>query len=161
VSGADVIIVLGAPLGKDGSPSRAMRRRVLTAIELFHNNRFKGIIFSGGDLGGQLSEAEAMAEFAVEAGLERSSLSLESKARNTWENLALSQEIMAQKGWESVVVVSDDWHLPRARFCAEKLSVTATFHPVPAMLLPSSALTRFAARLREAVAMIKYRVVYR
>ena len=102
-----------------------------------------------------------MATIAFQEGIPENVLHQEPEARNTFENLSFSQTMMTTRGWRTATVISDDWHLPRARFCARKLGLEARFQAVIQSLLPSPPLIRLAARLREVAARAKYRALYR
>src|SRR5262249_50391531 len=117
VQKADVIIVLGAGVQRDNTPGTAMRRRVSHAAELWKAGYAPRIICSGGKPGYQTrAESDACAELLIrDAGIPESAVIQEDQSRSTEENALYSHHIMQANGWQTAIVVSDDFHLFRAR----------------------------------------------
>lgn len=67
---------------------------------------------SGGAVANSHVEAEVMAGLALDLGVPESALVLERDSRSTFENAALSRPLVVGS---RVVIVSDGWHLRRAR----------------------------------------------
>ncbi|HBE22835.1 MAG TPA: hypothetical protein DDW21_05230 [Verrucomicrobiales bacterium] len=77
--------------------------RVATrAAELFHQGMGKWILFSGAR--GRMTqdwpgtEAETMAQVAIDAGVPKSAILIENRATNTGENIRFSRELLAERG---------------------------------------------------------------
>jgi uncharacterized SAM-binding protein YcdF (DUF218 family) len=64
---------------------------------------------------GGKGEAEAMKAVALDAGAAESAIRLETSSRNTFENARETARIARQHGWTRVALVTDRWHMPRAR----------------------------------------------
>jgi uncharacterized SAM-binding protein YcdF (DUF218 family) len=112
---ADAIVVLGARLRPDGSPTTSLTRRTALGIELYHAKAAPMLLFTGG--GERLRpEAEAMAEAALAAGVPPAALLVERQSANTIENAFFSSALLQARGLHSVLLVSDRYHLPRARW---------------------------------------------
>jgi uncharacterized SAM-binding protein YcdF (DUF218 family) len=122
---ADVIIVLGARMRPDGGLSPALRRRATLGIALFREGRAGALLLTGGLSGGAVTEAQAMATLALEAGVPASAIITEPTARNSFENALRSAEIMRARGWLRALVVTDRHHLPRALLAFRGLGVRA------------------------------------
>lgn len=118
----DVIVVLGAAVRAGGRPSRALARRVERGVELFHAGEAGALLLSGG---GAPSEASVMRALAVEAGVPEASIVLEEASMSTLENAINSAPIMAERGWESALLVSDPFHLPRGLLAFRSVGVRA------------------------------------
>ena len=131
-SGEGVAVVLGGGVLKDGTPSEASRRRVLRAAQLYHEGRAKLILFSTGvtSLGG-ISEAAAMARFAITLGVPRQTILLEEESRNTAQNAKFSASILKKRGSERVFLVTDGIHMFRALESFRFHGIQA--EPVPAV----------------------------
>ncbi len=120
----DVVIVLGAKvmLGRHTSMVERTRR----GAELVKNGQAGYLLLTGGQGSDEdRSEASAMAELATGFGVPREKLILEDKSRNTRENALFSARICHERGWQKVIIVSDTFHLWRARrnFQHENLTV--------------------------------------
>ncbi len=150
---ADAIVALGAAFRRDGQPSPALVRRARHAVALYEAGAAPLLLFSGGPCGGdgRRSEAEAMAAIARGAGVPEAAILLEPRARNTRENAVLSAEILRPRGGQRVLLVTDAFHMRRARlvFRAQGLCVVPAPVPEgPRRLLPW--LREGAALLRDA-----------
>ena len=112
----DVLIVLG---------SRNCQYRAEKALEVARRNPQTVCVVSGGNqhLNGTQSEAEFMRDYLVGHGVPSDRIVLEDRARNTFENLAFSVELVRRQiafgdGGEKPVrigVISGAFHLPRVR----------------------------------------------
>ncbi len=123
---ADCGVVFGAavqPL-RNGSgrviasqPGPAIRRRVMTAADLYKRGSLKKIFLTGGKGEGmRLSEAEVMRREAISDGVKPGDLILESRSRSTEENIAFTKPLTGSCA--SIVAISDDYHLARITFLA-------------------------------------------
>lgn len=111
----DVAIVLGARLGRGGEPSASLERRTRKGVELIVSGLATDLILTGGGNGAR-PEAEAMAEIVLAAGVAPDRIHLDPHARDTLENAANAIGIARSNGWSRGVVVTDPYHLLRARF---------------------------------------------
>jgi uncharacterized SAM-binding protein YcdF (DUF218 family) len=127
---AEAIVVLGARLLPDGSPGNALSRRIAVGIALWHRGAAPLLLLSGG--GGRVrAEADAMAEAALAAGVPRSALLIEPRSGNTLENAVESAALLRRRGLRSVLLVSERYHLYRARLLFRRagLDVVAGLAP--------------------------------
>jgi uncharacterized SAM-binding protein YcdF (DUF218 family) len=144
---ADAIVVLGCTLRGD-APSPALVRRVACGTALLAEGAAPRLVLSGGGPGTR-TEAEAMREIALSLGAAEPVVLLERNSRNTFENAVETARLLRGNGLASIILVSDHYHLPRARlqFRRAGLAVVATRHP------PSRGIAHeLPAYLREAVA---------
>jgi uncharacterized SAM-binding protein YcdF (DUF218 family) len=119
---ADAAIVLGAALWND-EPSPGLRERLNGAAGLYKQGNVKFLLLSGGldHNGSTLTEAEGMRNYLIGQGVPANRLVLENDARSTYENLRFSKPIVQKHGWTSVVIVTHDYHAPRAADIARYL----------------------------------------
>ncbi len=120
---SDVGIILGASMWGD-SPSPGLTERLEEALRLYREKKFSHIIVSGGldKPEYKYTEAEGMRNYLIEHGVPESSILLENKARSTYENLLLSQEIMSKQGFVSAVIVTHQYHGMRSKDIADYLN---------------------------------------
>lgn len=104
-------IVLGARVRPDGSPSDALRDRVLLGVELLKRGLATRLVFTGGTPDARPTEASAMLTIAQRAGVSRERIELESASTTTLENAARCAEQMSER---EVLLVTCDFHLARA-----------------------------------------------
>ena len=107
-SEADAIVVLGCR-----GPA-ALTRRLDRGIQLYQVGAAPLLVLSGGNPG-PIEEAEFMRQAALARGVPESALLVEAASRNTLENARETARLLRSKGLQSVVLVSDRLHLPRAR----------------------------------------------
>lgn len=145
-------IVLGAKVNDDGSPSPALARRVAHAVGLVRVGRVASLLMSGGPVNHPIPEAHVMRDLAVTAGIAPARVHVEDQSRNTIGNARACAPLVAAHGWTRLVLVTDSFHLPRARliFAAHGLTV-ATSGARPDRVSAEWVL----AHLREAPAMVK------
>ena len=132
-SPADVIIVLGAGVDRNGRAGFALSRRATQAIVLYESGLAKAILCSGGVPPNRPnSEAYACQQFLLARGVPASAIVLEERSRSTEENAFYSADILRANGWQTAVVVTDAFHTLRARWIFAQAGVQARFSPVPA-----------------------------
>ncbi|MBL8134588.1 MAG: YdcF family protein [Anaerolineae bacterium] len=132
---ADVIIVLGAGMTRSGRPGPALTRRSETAAALYHAGYADRLLCAGGvPRYTDRSEAEGCAEVLIASGVPEDAIMLEERSRSTEENAVYSRAIMESQGWGSALVVSDGYHLLRARWIFAEQGVEA--YTVPASAFP-------------------------
>jgi uncharacterized SAM-binding protein YcdF (DUF218 family) len=124
------ILILGAAVWPDG-PSPTLKRRTAHGAALYHKG-LGDIVMPCGGLGRHPpAEANVMADLLRKAGIPPEVILPEDRSTNTRENIRFAREILEQTGDLEVVLVSDAYHLPRARLIArrEGLNVTTSAPP--------------------------------
>lgn len=112
----DVAIVLGGGTKPDLILDFATRQRVRMGAYHLSKGNVDWLIMTGGPMGKtDVTAASVMRDFAVDTGADSSQILLEERARTTFENLRLSFEMMDARGLTTFAIVSDDYHLARAR----------------------------------------------
>ena len=127
----DVIVVLGAALHTDGTPTARMRNRVKHGVALFRQGKADALLVTGGHGNRGITEAEAMRDLAVAAGVPARRIVVEPCSRSTFENAAYATRFMSERGWKTALVVSDRIHLTRALLAFRRAGVQATGSPAP------------------------------
>ena len=108
----DAIVVLGCRV-RDGRASPAFRGRLDVACALLRESAAPTLVISGGKVGSHVSEAEAGRAYVLSQGLAPvDRILLEDCATSTRENAALTRALI---GDVPVLIVTTDWHVPRAR----------------------------------------------
>ena len=110
----DVILVLGCPSRKDGTPTPEQRARTLAGVRAWQQGTAPRLLLSGGPAHNRWVEADSMARIASQSGVPSSAILEERRAQNTVENIAYTVRIMQARGWHSAEVISSPSHLPRA-----------------------------------------------
>lgn len=116
---ADYVIVLGAQW-KNGYPSYVLQKRLDAAIAYLNENPDTFVIVSGGQGSNEpISEAEGMAGYLQEAGIDAGRIVQENQSTSTNENLEFSAKYL-DKAEDRVVIVTNNFHVYRAVNIARK-----------------------------------------
>jgi uncharacterized SAM-binding protein YcdF (DUF218 family) len=127
---AEAILVLGAAVWSDARPSPTLRRRTETAARLWRTGRGQVVIPCGGLGRHPPTEAEAMRRLLIEAGVPDAAIHKEDRSTRTGENIRFAHPILDSLRLSRVLIVSDIYHLPRARLLARRAGLHAeTAHP--------------------------------
>lgn len=122
---ADVIIVLGG--GEGATP-----RRTVHGAALYRAGLASALLCAGGMTQAGFNEAQACARIAQEHGVPPAAILQEAHSRSTEENAIGAARIMAARGWRTAVIVSDNFHLWRARWIFAQQGIVG--YPSPAQL---------------------------
>ncbi len=139
---ADAIVVLGCRLEGDGTPGAALDRRLEVASAAYRAGLAPLVVASGGRRWGSEVEAVAMRRGLVARGLPKKDVWLESCSLTTRDNAWHTQRLAVQTDIRNVVLVTCDFHMPRA---------LANFRAVGFHCWPRPATTPGGTRLLRAV----------
>ena len=120
--GLDYIIVLGAQVRKDG-PSPVLKYRLDKAVEYLNENPDTVCIVSGGQGSNEpWTEAEGMAQYLQEKGIDTARILTEDQSQTTEQNITNSKMLM--KEGASVGIVTNNFHVFRALQIAKKYGLS-------------------------------------
>lgn len=123
---SDVIIVLGAQVKEDGTPSVALERRLTAALESYLENPQTIIVCGAQGLNEPRAEGDVMREWLLAHGAAQEHVIAETSSFNTRENLAYAKAIMQEKGLSQALVVTSDYHVARALELCRQAGISAT-----------------------------------
>lgn len=126
VEPAPVAIVFGAGLWRDGSPTPVLRDRVETAANLYFAGKVSKLLLSGDNRFIDYNEPEAMRTYALELGVPDDAIVLDFAGRRTYDTCYRAKDIF---GLDSVILVTQGFHLPRALYTCNKLDLNASGVP--------------------------------
>lgn len=119
---APVALVLGAGLAPGGGPSPALAARLDIAKKLLDAGKVKVILVSGDNRTADHNEPDAMAAYLRKQGVGAHQVVADYAGRDTYASCYRAQAIF---GVQDVIVVSQDFHVPRAVATCESLGMTA------------------------------------
>jgi uncharacterized SAM-binding protein YcdF (DUF218 family) len=129
---ADVIIVLGSGLRRDGRPGDALYRRSVWGAGLYRDGIAPYVICTGGTGKGQIrSEADACREVMSAQGVPDDAIFLEAQSTSTEENARYAHDFMRTQGFEDAVLVTDSFHMFRASWIFDLEGIVHYESPVP------------------------------
>ena len=145
----DFIIVLGAQI-KESGPSYILQRRLDRALIYLKENPDTICIVSGGQgYNEPFPEAEGMADYLIQNGVEESRIIEEPRSSSTEENIKNSMEFTGEDA--SVGIVTNNFHVFRAVQTAKRLGIEnacGIAAPVRALFLPNNMLREFLAVMK-------------
>jgi len=153
---ADAIVVFGAA-EYVGHPSPVYRARLDHAYDLFERGLAPVIITTGGAGGDpRYSEGQVGRDYLETRGVPDVNLIAETQGDNTDESTQRVAVIMRTNGMHSALLVSDAYHLYRAKKMMAREGVQVYVSPRPGSV-PKTALGRWMAALRESFSYMLYR----
>ena len=123
---ADVAVILGNRVFADGSLSSWLKGRTDKALELYKEKKVKKIYASGGisrNDDGDYPEGTAMKEYLVKHGVPPNDVVADNAGQNTFLTAKDFRSWNAQQKYQSVIVVSQFFHITRTKYIFEKLGI--------------------------------------
>lgn len=112
---ADIIVVLGAAEYR-GKPSPVLRARLDHALTLYQKGLAPRILTTGGAGGDPVyTEGDVGRSYLVSRGVPSEAIVVDAEGTSTAYATASSAEIMRRMGLKSCIVVSDGYHIFRAK----------------------------------------------
>lgn len=124
---AEVALVLGSKVELDGTPSPRLRARLDRTLELYHASYFPSVIVSGGTGREGYDEAAVMRDYLVARGVPAEQVIMDSAGITTFASARNTIEIIRQRRIESVFVISQYFHVPRARLALRRFGVATIY----------------------------------
>jgi vancomycin permeability regulator SanA len=115
-----VAIVFGAGLRRDGTPTAILRDRVETAVQLYQQGKVTKLLMSGDNRFIEYNEPEAMRQYALDLGIPDKDIVLDYAGRRTYDTCYRAKAIFQV---DSAILVTQDFHLPRALFLCNGFGV--------------------------------------
>jgi len=117
-----VAIVFGAGLTQSGYPTAILRDRVETAAQLYFAGKVEKLLMSGDNSTLDYNEPESMRQYALSLGIPDEDIVLDYAGRRTYDTCYRAKAIF---GLERAILVTQDFHLPRALYLCNALGIQA------------------------------------
>jgi uncharacterized SAM-binding protein YcdF (DUF218 family) len=127
---ADAIVVFAGGVGESGKAGGGAQERLKQAVDLYRAGYAPVLILSSGYVY-SFHEADAMRALAVDQGVPASQIMLEEHATNTYENVKFVDEILRDRRWHRILLVSSPYHMRRAVLVWRKQAPDVEVVPVP------------------------------
>jgi len=156
VGPADAIVVLGAAQF-NGTPSAVFRARLDTAFDLYQRGAAGTIVVTGGRMAGdQFTEAEAGRNYLISEGVPPEAILMEHLSTDTAESMRRVGDLLQDQGNNSVLLVSDGFHLYRSKLLAEDNDLSAQTNDADSSPIRQGSSTEFQYMVREVFAVTAY-----
>lgn len=133
---SDAALVLGSKVEPGGKPSVRLKARLDRTAELFKEGHFPLIIVSGGHGIEGYPEGTVMKEYLVEQGVPAEVIIADNEGVDTWSSAVNTAVILDERRIQSVLVVTQYFHLPRSRMALRKCGVTEIASAYPHFFEP-------------------------
>jgi SanA protein len=122
VQTARVAIVFGARVYGNGRLSGMLRDRVDTAIDLYKTGKVQKLLLSGDNQFADYDEPSAMMDYALAHGVPERDIQPDYAGRRTYDTCYRAKAVFQVK---TAILVTQQFHLPRALFLCDQLGLTA------------------------------------
>ncbi|MGN1098462.1 MAG: vancomycin high temperature exclusion protein [Clostridia bacterium] len=122
LEGVDCIVVLGAGLWNENTPSPILNDRLVQGIELYRLGVAPKILMSGDHGRREYDEVNLMKSFAVERGVPSEDIFMDHAGFSTYESMYRCRDIFQAK---KIIIVTQEYHLYRALYIANALGLEA------------------------------------
>lgn len=127
------VLVLGAGVLRDREPSQVLLGRLETALALFRAGKGRWLLVSGDNRAPNYNEPQAMRKWLVKRGVPPILVISDFAGRRTYDSLKRAQTVF---GVQRVIIVTSDFHLPRALYLARRLGLDAYGVPASTEVMP-------------------------
>lgn len=117
----DCILVLGAGV-QDSTPSKMLKERLDTGIEIYNKGLISTFIMSGDHGQVNYDEVNVMKSYALDKDIPSSSVFMDHAGFSTYDSLYRAKYVF---GVKKVLIVTEKYHLYRALFIANSLGIEA------------------------------------
>lgn len=118
----DCILVLGAGIKNNSTPSDMLADRLDTAISLYRTGCSSTLLLSGDCSGDDYDEVRVMKNYCLEQGVAEEDIICDSAGYSTYESIA---NLCALELYKDVLIVTQEYHLYRAIFIADAMGLEA------------------------------------
>jgi len=131
---ADVIVVLGAAEYR-GRPSPVLKARLDHALDVYRRGLAPRILTTGGAGGDPIfTESEVGRSYLSKHGVPVEAIIIEPEGETTAESATSAAEIMRRMDLTSCIVVSDGYHIYRAKKILEHQGISVYGSPRPSQI---------------------------
>lgn len=117
---ADMAVVFGNALNNDGTPAPILEARLDEALRCHRAGHCPLLFVSGSIDGPGLDEARAMQAWLRERGVENGDIVVDDRGDNTLASARNAAAFMHERGLNRVMLITQYYHLARARLAFEK-----------------------------------------
>ena len=119
---ADCILVLGAGVRADGSPSPMLKDRLLQGIDLYKSGVSGKLLMSGDNTKKGYDEVNTMKQYALDKGIASEDVFMDHAGISTYDSIYRAKEIFQA---DKIIIFTQKYHLYRALYIADSLGLDA------------------------------------
>ena len=118
----DCVMVLGCQVKEGGEPSHMLRDRLQRGVETYQYGVSEKLLMTGDHGRTDYNEVETMKQYAIDEGVESENIFMDHAGFSTYESIYRAKEVF---GVKKMVIITQEYHLYRALYIAEKLGIEA------------------------------------
>lgn len=149
---ADIAVVLGNEVYKNGEASERLQARLNAGLDVYNRHLAPLIMVSGGVGKSGYDEATVMAAYLREHGVKAEDIIIDSQGSNTRATAINTLRVMQEKHLHSAIVVSQYFHLPRCLLAFHQEGITQVSAATPFYF----EVLDIVGTTREAIGMVAY-----
>lgn len=115
VGATEAALIFGAEVKLDGTPSAALRDRVLAGVDLYQAGKVNKLVMSG-----ENPEPGAMQALAIQHGIPEEAILLDEGGLRTYDTCYRAHAVY---DFEEAIIVTQDFHLPRALYLCHFMGI--------------------------------------
>ncbi|KXV04183.1 hypothetical protein CR51_14320 [Caballeronia megalochromosomata] len=120
---ADIAVVPGNTVDRNGNPSPRLAARLNRALQCYEQRQCAAIFVSGGIDTQGTNEATSMRAWLVRQGVPVESVIEDASGEDTWATARHASEFMRNRGLTKAIVVTQYFHLPRAMLALKRFGI--------------------------------------
>jgi len=149
---ADIAVVLGNAVKRDGQPSQQLKARLDHTVDLYRQGYFKLILVSGGVGKEGYDEPAAMRRYLESESVPHDAIFEDAGGSNTWHTAEDTARFLTEHHLKSVLIISQYFHMPRCRLAFARFGIA----PAYSSHAPLWSLRDFFSVPREVVGYVGY-----
>lgn len=118
----DCILILGAGVKANGTPTDMLRDRLLAGFEGYKQLKTVPVFLSGDSENSDYQETVAMKKFLLDKEISEEDIICDGYGLSTYESIWRAKNVY---GYNKILIVSQKYHLYRAIYIANELGMTA------------------------------------
>jgi vancomycin permeability regulator SanA len=112
---ADAGVILGAAVWGGNRPSPVLKERINKGYDVYKENLVSKLVITGGGSPNEMTEGEVSKNVLLKYGVAPENLILENSSNSTVEQIQFVRDSLYKVlNWEKIILISDNFHLPRA-----------------------------------------------
>lgn len=147
----DMIMVLGARVRADYTPSDALRQRLGMALSCYEVRPVPIICCGAKGSDEPTAEGDFMRAWLIKRGVPAEDVHSEIASYDTMQNISNAMQIAQTLGLSHALVVTSDYHIPRALAICKRAGLKASGQPSPSLRR-----LWLKNNIREALAWVKF-----
>ena len=120
---ADLLLIPGNTVQADGQPAPRLAARLQAGLTQWQHGCCQALLVSGGVGKEGFDEAKVMAQWLRARGVPAARIIIDSAGNTTEDSAQHAALLIRQRGWHSVLVASQYYHLPRCRLALHRAGV--------------------------------------